>query len=103
MVLHMHTHRQLLVHKQTAAHITHVPTPTCMTAPIVEQFHMLVQQLYDENDSLKHQVAALTTCCNDLTYQLSNMSQQLLQLTTAPRLRKMIMIMRKMIMCHHKV
>ena len=62
----------------TSAH-TVAPTP----AHTVEQLHLLVRQVYDENDLLKCQVAELTTSCNDLTSQLSEVSLQSAQFTTA--------------------
>ena len=81
-----HTHPPSPARTQapTPAH-THAPTPTDTSAPTVEQLHLLVQQLSNENVSLKDEVAELTRLCDDLSSELSNVKSQLAQLTAAPR------------------
>ena len=84
-------------HAHTAARTpmhTPAPTPTCIQSstlthtavPMVEQLHLLVQQLSRENSSLKREVAELTRRCNDLASEVDNVTLQLTQFTTAPRL-----------------
>ena len=67
----------------TAAHkesSTHAHT----AVPRVEQLHLSVQQLHNEDASLKRQVVELTSCCNDIASQLDNVTLQLAQFTTDP-------------------
>ena len=52
--------------------------------PRVEQLHLSVQQLHNEDASLKRQVVELTSCCNDIASQLDNVTLQLAQFTTDP-------------------
>ena len=72
----------------TPAH-THALTPPHTDAPTVAQLHLLVQQLSNDNVSLKDQVAELTRRCNGLSSELSDVKSQLAQLTAAPRVHHM--------------
>ena len=71
---------------------THAHTTTTTHAhtqsgtPTAEQLHRSVQQLGNENASLKRQIAELTTRCNNLVSELNDVKLQLAQFTTAPRL-----------------
>ena len=106
MSMHTHTptttaHTDTHTQTRTAVHTnaptpayTPAPTPTCTKSsahahtavPTVEQLHLLVQQLSRENSSLKREVAELTRRCNDLESEVDNVTLQLAQFTTAPRL-----------------
>ena len=75
----------------TPAHITvptHAHTESSTHAhtavPTVEQLHLSVKQLHNENASLKHHVVELTSRCHDIASQLDNVTLQLAQFTTAP-------------------
>ena len=72
----------------TPAH-THAPTPADTSAPTVAQLHLLVQQLSNDNVSLKDDVAELTRRCNRLSSELSDVKSQLARITAAPRAHHM--------------
>ena len=73
----VHTTAPTHAHKESSTH-AHTAVPT------VEQLHLSVKQLYNENASLKRQVVELTSHCNDIASQLDNVTLQLAQFTTAP-------------------
>ena len=105
---HSHTNKHCYTHRCTHTWIhdsphnahttpqtcTHGSTHTCTHRIIHTCTHSSIhswvvasvnQQLRNENNSLKHQVAEPTTRRNDLTSQLDNVSLQLVaQFTTAP-------------------
>ena len=78
-------HTSTLAHTNTH-HYTHRSTHACIdciVATTVHWLHQLILHLYDENDTLKHQVAELTTWYNSLTSQVYTVSLLLSKLEAA--------------------
>ena len=65
--LHIQTH--------TTTH-TDPPMPAYTVATTAHWLYELIWHIYDENYTLKYQVAELTPRCNTLTWQVSNVSLQ---------------------------